>query len=55
MPKSKWGTPYYIGKPSPLKAANRFMLVLLIILMAGFVKAGFREGWFEPLRRFILS
>ncbi len=54
MSKSKWGLPAYMGRPSPLKAANRFMLVLIIILAAGFIKAGLREGWFEPIIDFIL-
>ena len=47
--KSRWGTPAYKGKPNPLKAANRFMLVLMIILLIGFIKAGMREGWFEEM------
>ena len=47
MSKSKWGLPAYLGRPSPRKAANRFILVLIIILGAGFVNAGRREGWFE--------
>ena len=49
MSKSKWGMPAYKGKPHPLKAANRFMLILVIILLAGFIKAGMREGWFESI------
>ncbi len=54
MSKSKWGKPAYTGRPSPLKAANRVILVLIIILTAGFIKAGLREGWFEPIINFIL-
>ncbi len=54
MTKSKWGTPAYLGKPSPFKAANRFMQVLVFILLAGFIKAGLREGWFEPIIDFIM-
>ena len=49
MSKAKWGMPGYKGKPDPLKAANRFMLILIIILLAGFIKAGMREGWFEGI------
>ena len=49
MSKAKWGTPGYKGKPNPLKAANRFMLVLVILLLIGFIKAGTREGWFETM------
>lgn len=49
MSKAKWGTPGYKGKPEPLKAANRFMLVLMILLLAGFIKAGLREGWFDSI------
>ncbi len=47
--KSRWGTPAYKGKPNPLKAANRFMLILVILLLAGFIKAGMREEWFESI------
>ncbi|MCK5123038.1 MAG: hypothetical protein KAQ87_02725 [Candidatus Pacebacteria bacterium] len=47
--KSKWGTPAYKGKPEPLKVANRFMLILIIILLIGFIKAGTREGWFDEM------
>jgi len=54
MSKGKWGLPAYQGKPSPMKAANMFMLVLVIILLAGFIKAGLREEWFEPIRNFIM-
>ncbi len=54
MPKSNWGLPAYVGRPSPLKAANRVMLVMLIILIAGFVKAGLRENWFEPIADFVM-
>jgi hypothetical protein len=54
MSKAKWGLPAYVGRPSPLKAANRIMLILLIILFAGFVKAGIRENWFEPLVNFVM-
>ena len=49
MSKAKWGAPGYKGKPEPLKAANRFMLILVILLLAGFIKAGMREGWFEEI------
>ena len=54
MSKSKWGLPAYVGRPSPLKAANRVMLVLIMILGAGFIKAGLREGWFESIIDFIM-
>ncbi len=54
MPKSNWGLPAYVGRPSPLKAANRVMLVMLIILIAGFIKAGLRENWFEPIVDFVM-
>jgi hypothetical protein len=49
MSKAKWGTPGYRGKPEPLKAANRFMLILIILLLIGFIKAGMREGWFDGI------
>ena len=49
MSKAKWGMPAYKGKPAPLKAANRFMLILVILLLAGFIKAGMREGWFDRI------
>ena len=49
MSKAKWGTPAYKGRPHPLKAANRFILILIVILLAGFIKAGMREGWFEGM------
>jgi len=54
MSKGQWGAPAYKGKPNPMKAANTFMLVLIVILLAGFIKAGLREGWFEPLENFIM-
>ena len=54
MSKSKWGTPAYLGKPSPFKAANRFMQVLVFVLLVGFIKAGLREDWFEPIINFIM-
>lgn len=47
MSKGKWGLPAYQGKSNPMKAANTFMLVLVIVLLVGFIKAGLREGWFE--------
>ena len=49
MPKEKWKLPAYQGRPHPMKAANMFMLILVIILLAGFIKAGLREGWFEMI------
>ena len=49
MSKAKWGMPAYKGRPEPQKVANRFMLILIIILLAGFIKAGTREGWFEGI------
>jgi hypothetical protein len=49
MSKERWGAPAYQGKPHPTKAANIFMLVLVIILLVGFIKAGLREGWFEGI------
>jgi hypothetical protein len=55
MPKSNWGLPAYVGRPSPLKAANRVMLILIIILIAGFVKVGIRENWFEPIVNFVMN
>lgn len=54
MSKAKWGLPAYQGRPNPTKAANMFMLVLIIILLAGFIKAGLRENWFEPIKNFIM-
>ncbi|MCK5085060.1 MAG: hypothetical protein KAQ64_05410 [Candidatus Pacebacteria bacterium] len=54
MSKSKWGLPAYKGRPLPVKAANRFMQILLIVLAAGFIKVGLREGWFEPIIDFIM-
>ena len=52
MSKGKWGLPAYRGKPSPMKAANIFMLVLIIILLAGFIKTALREDWFEAIINF---
>ena len=49
MSKRQLGLPAYQGRPDPMKAANMFMLVLIIILLAGFIKAGLREGWFEGI------
>ena len=49
MPKSQWGTSGYTGKPNSLKVAVYFMLVLIIALLAGFITAGLREGWFESI------
>lgn len=54
MAKRNWGIPAYKGKPHPLKAARIFMLVLVAILLAGFIKAGLREGWFEQIIDFIM-
>ncbi|MEA1937069.1 MAG: hypothetical protein U9N04_03080 [Patescibacteria group bacterium] len=54
MSKAKWGIPAYTGKPHPTKAAGTFMLVLIIILLAGFIKVGLREGWFEGIRDFVM-
>ncbi len=53
MSKGEWGTPAYKGKPHPMKAANMFMLVLVTILLAGFIKAGLREGWFEGIKNIL--
>ena len=49
MSKAKWGAPAYKGKPEPLKATNRFILIFIILLLIGFIKAGMREGWFEEM------
>ncbi|MEA2097651.1 MAG: hypothetical protein U9P70_01045 [Patescibacteria group bacterium] len=49
MSKSKLGLSAYLGRPSPQKVANRLILVIIIILGTGFIKAGQREGWFEGL------
>ncbi|MCK5332511.1 hypothetical protein KAJ41_01445 [Candidatus Parcubacteria bacterium] len=54
MSKSKWGNFAYKGKPDPMKIANRVMFIFVLILFIGFVKAGLREGWFEPIIDFIL-
>jgi len=54
MPKRNWGDIAYKGRPSSAKVAGRLMLVLVILLIAGFIKAGLREGWFEPIIDFIM-
>jgi hypothetical protein len=46
MAKKNWGEPAYKGRPHPLKIANRIILVLILLLLIGFIKAGLREGWF---------
>jgi len=55
MAKKNWGKPAYKGKPEPTKAAKRFMMVLIIILLAGFIKAGIKNNWFGPIIDFIIS
>jgi len=55
MAKRNWGDPSYKGRPSPQKAANIFVLVLIIILLSGFIKVGLRENWFEPMICFMFS
>lgn len=47
MSKGKWSLPAYQGKSDPTRAAATFVLVLAVVLLAGFIKAGLREGWFE--------
>ena len=54
MAKHTWSTPAYKGKPDTLKVANRFMFVLVLVLLVGFIRAGLREGWFEPIVNFIM-
>jgi len=49
MAKKDWGKPGYRGKPDPLKPANRFMLVLIGLLILGFLQAGFKQGWFTEI------
>lgn len=49
MSKGRWGISAYQGKPNLMKAANMFMLILMTILLAGFIKAGLREGWFAGI------
>ncbi len=55
MSKSKWGVSPYKGKPDPMKVANRVMFIFVLILFIGFVKAGLKEGWFDPAIEFIMS
>ena len=54
MSKGKWGLSAYQGKPNPTKAASTVMLVLVVILLAGFIKAGLREGWFESIKSLMM-
>lgn len=49
MAKKDWSLPGYEGKPNPIKAANAFMFVLIVLLLIGFIKVGIREKWFEPI------
>lgn len=49
MAKKDWSLPGYEGKPSPIKAANTFMFVLIVLLLIGFIRVGIREKWFEPI------
>ncbi|MDD3191044.1 MAG: hypothetical protein PHI66_05155 [Candidatus Pacebacteria bacterium] len=55
MSKADWGKPAYQGRPDPRKVANRFMLVLVLLLLAGFVRLGIKNNWFTPMIEFILS
>jgi len=55
MLKGKWGVPAYTGRPKSTKAASTVMLILAIILLVGFIKAGLREGWFEPIKNLMIG
>ena len=52
MSKKDWQLPGYQGRPEPTEAAKIFMAVLIILLLIGFIKAGLREKWFEPIINF---
>jgi hypothetical protein len=52
---SNIGKPAYQGRPDPQKIADRFMLVVIIILVLGFLQAAVKNGWFTSTINFILS
>ena len=47
--------PAYQGRPEPLKIAKRFINIIIILLVLGFIRAGIDNNWFNPIIEFILS
>lgn len=45
----------YQGRPDPEKIASRFVLIIVILILLGFVRAGIENEWFEPIIEFVLS
>jgi len=49
------GKPAYQGRPDPIIVPNRIMLIAVILLVLGFLRAAYKNGWLEPVIEFILS
>lgn len=47
--------PAYQGRPDPTKVAQRFMQLIILLLVLGFLRAGVENRWFESIIRFIES
>jgi len=47
--------PAYTGRPEPQKVAQRFMLITVLLLVLGFVRAGIDNKWFDAIIKFINS
>lgn len=47
--------PAYQGRPDPSKVAQRFMILMILLLILGFIKAAIDNEWFESIIGFIES
>lgn len=52
---SNLGKPAYLGRPDPQRFPDRVMLILVIILIFGFIRAAIKYRWFDNIITFILS
>lgn len=49
------GKPAYQGRPDPQKIADRMMLIIVLLLVLGFIRAGIDNRWFEQFLDFMRS
>jgi len=49
------GKPAYQGRPDPQKIADRMMLLIVVLLILGFIRAGLDNRWFVQFFNFVTS
>lgn len=52
---SNLGKPAYQGRPDPEYVASRFMMIFVVLLLLGFLRAAVKNGWLSGIINFILS